>query len=76
MWLAILAPVATAQPAPAPAPAPEPVTDNRETVIKGEYLKPEITVIISRENLNKVYELVLDESFLDKISESVRHEPF
>lgn len=74
MLLVTVAPLALAQPAPAPAPAP--LTDTRETVIKGEYLKPEITVIISRENLNKVYELVLDENFLDKITESVRHEPF
>ena len=47
-----------------------------EFVVVGEVLKPEITVVISRENLNKAYELELDESFLDKIIESVERSPF
>jgi len=47
-----------------------------EFVVVGEVLKPEITVVISRENLNKAYELQLDESFLDKIVDSVRRAPF
>ena len=47
-----------------------------EFVVVGEVLKPEITVVISRENLNKAYELKLDESFLDKIVESVERPPF
>ena len=47
-----------------------------EFVVIGEVLKPEITVVISRENLNKAYELKLDESFLDKIVESVERPPF
>jgi hypothetical protein len=47
-----------------------------EFVVVGEVLKPEITVVISRENLNKAYELELDESFLDKIVESVKRAPF
>jgi len=54
--------------------APREVYD--EFVVVGEVLKPEITVVISRENLNKAYELKLDESFLDKIIESVGHPPF
>lgn len=54
--------------------APETETD--EFVVVGEVLKPEITVVISRENLNKAYELKLDESFLQKIIESVEHAPF
>ncbi|MEN0062923.1 MAG: hypothetical protein AAGA48_12285 [Myxococcota bacterium] len=45
-------------------------------VIVGEILKPEITVVISRENLNKAYELKLEESFLDKIIQSVESAPF
>jgi hypothetical protein len=52
-----------------------PVT-GEEFVIVGEVLKPEITVVISRENLNKAYELKLDEDFLDKIVESVKAAPF
>lgn len=47
-----------------------------ETVIKGEVLKPEISVIITRENLNKAYELQLDEDFLQKIVDSVKAPPF
>ena len=52
-----------------------PVT-GEEFVIVGEVLKPEITVVISRENLNKAYELKLDEDFLQKIMESVKASPF
>lgn len=44
--------------------------------IVGEVQKPDVTVVISRENLNKAYKLELQESFLDKIVESVEHEPF
>lgn len=54
--------------------APREVYD--EFVVVGEVLKPEITVVISRENLNKAYEMKLDESFLDKVIESVQHPPF
>ena len=76
----ILFSAAFAQPAPAPAPAPaEPaptIAEGDVSVIEGEYLKPDITVIISRENLNKAYDLQLDESFLDKITESIEHPPF
>jgi len=54
--------------------APREVYD--EFVVTGEVLKPEITVVISRENLNKAYELKLDESFLDKIVKSVTLPPF
>ena len=45
-------------------------------VIVGEILKPEITVVISRENLNKAYDLRLEESFLEKIIQSVEKAPF
>ena len=54
--------------------APREVYD--EFVVVGEVLKPEITVVISRENLNKAYELKLDESFLAKIVKSVTLPPF
>lgn len=45
-------------------------------VITGEVLKPEITVVMSRENLNKAYNLELKESFLQKIIDSVEQPPF
>ena len=60
---------------PSSTDAQETFSDD-EFVVVGEILKPEITVVISRENLNKSYELRLEESFLDRIIESVRHEPF
>ena len=52
-----------------------PIT-GEEFVIEGEVLKPEITVVISRENLNKAYELKLDEDLLEKIVKSVEQAPF
>ena len=47
-----------------------------EEEIVGEVQKPEITVIISRENLNKAYEFEFDEDFLERIVDSVEYEPF
>jgi len=44
--------------------------------VVGEVQKPEVTVIISRENLNKSYDLRLEESFLQKIVDSVKQAPF
>ena len=48
-----------------------------ETVdITGEVQKPEITILISRENLDTNYELTLRESFVPRIIESVERRPF
>ena len=47
-----------------------------EVVIEGEVQKPEITVVISRENLNKSYNLELKESFLPKIIQALDNAPF
>ena len=44
--------------------------------ITGKVQKPDVTVVITRENLNKSYELKLEESFIDRIIESVEHAPF
>lgn len=44
--------------------------------IVGEIQKPEIMVFISRKNLDSGYELVLRESFVPRIIESVEFEPF
>jgi hypothetical protein len=78
LWLVATAALAQTAPAPAPAPAaPAPALDEAEvSLIIGEFLKPDITVIISRENLNKAYDLQLDESFLDKVIQSVKQPPF
>lgn len=70
-WTPALLFVALATPS---AAAPRQAYD--EFVIVGEVLKPEITVVISRENLNKAYELRLEERFVDKIVQSVEHDPF
>jgi len=59
-----------------PAEAEDLAFEDGAAVITGEVLKPEVTVVISRENLNKNYDLELKESFLDKIIESVEHPPF
>ncbi|MCB9686767.1 MAG: hypothetical protein H6738_13415 [Alphaproteobacteria bacterium] len=53
-----------------------PTTASEDFVVTGEVLKPEITVVISRENLNKPFDLKLDENFLDRIIESVKQPPF
>ena len=52
------------------------ISDDEASEIVGEVQKPDVTVVISRENLNKAYELDLEESFIDKIIESVEHAPF
>jgi len=46
------------------------------TVVEGEVQRPEIAVFITRQNLNKAYEMELKESFLPKIIESVEKAPF
>lgn len=47
-----------------------------ETEIIGEVQKPEVAVFITRQNLNKAYQLELKESFLPKIIQSVEKAPF
>lgn len=66
--------------APPESPKSESRTESpkkeKGSLVKGEFLEPEITVVISRENLNKAYDLQLDQAFLDKIVASVEQEPF
>ena len=47
-----------------------------ETVIEGKVQKPEITIFVSRQNLNTEYNLELRESFVPKIVQSVEKKPF
>jgi hypothetical protein len=47
-----------------------------EEVIRGEVQKPEVMMVITRQNLNSNYSLELRESFLSKIVESVELKPF
>ena len=45
-------------------------------VIEGEVQRPEVEVMIQRENLQKGFELELKESFLPRIIEVLKEEPF
>lgn len=47
-----------------------------ETEIVGKVQKPEIQILITKQNLTPKYELQLNESFLPKVVESVEHKPF
>ncbi len=46
-----------------------------EEIITGKVPKPEVMMIITRQNLNSSYSLELDESFLPRIVQSVEHSP-
>jgi len=50
--------------------------DRFEVKVVGKIKKPDIPIIMVRENLNTDYELELKESFLPKIVESVEKKPF
>ena len=47
-----------------------------EEQITGKVQKPEITIFITRQNLNTEYDLELRRSFIPKIVESVEKKPF
>jgi hypothetical protein len=53
-----------------------PVYRFADEIIKGEVHKPEVMMVITRQNLKGTYTLELRESFLPKIVESVETEPF
>ncbi|MFH1467731.1 MAG: hypothetical protein ABIO70_25315 [Pseudomonadota bacterium] len=62
---------------PAAAQArPRTVYRFEDEVIKGEVHKPEVMMVITRQNLKGTYTLELRESFLPKIVDSVETEPF
>ncbi len=48
----------------------------QETIIEGEVQKPEVSVYLTRQNLNDRYNLELKESFLPRILKSVEKSPF
>ncbi|MCK6522422.1 hypothetical protein L6R49_13405 [Myxococcota bacterium] len=66
--LAALAPLALAQ--------GRRITITEDDKIVGEIQRPDVPMIILRSNLNQDYDLVLRESFLPKIIESVDQRPF
>lgn len=49
---------------------------DNEVQIVGKVPTPEVIVVISREDLNKNFELQLDESFLKRIVEALEQAPF
>ena len=66
--LAALAPLAMAQ--------GRRITITEDDKIIGEIQRPDVPMIILRSNLDQGYDLVLRESFLPKIIESVDQRPF
>ena len=50
--------------------------DSGALIIRGKVQKPEVVVVIRRENLDRGFVLDLKESFLDRIVEAVRLPPF
>lgn len=61
--------------APAAARAERAITFEEQILI-GEIQKPEIQILITKQNLTPKYELELKESFLPKIVQSVESKPF
>jgi len=47
-----------------------------EEVITGKVQKPEIVVFVQRQNLEKAFDFRLEETFLRKIVDAIRREPF
>ena len=66
--LAALAPLAMAQ--------GRRITITEDDKIVGEIQRPDVPMIILRSNLDQGYDLVLRESFLPKIIDSVDQRPF
>jgi len=46
--------------------------DTNPFLIEGEVQKPEVTIVIGRDNLEKGFDLRLKESFLHKIPEALK----
>jgi hypothetical protein len=50
--------------------------DDGSLIIRGKVQKPEVVVVIRRENLDRGFALDLKESFLERIVEALRLPPF
>ena len=61
--------------APTAAHAERAITFEEQTLV-GKIQKPEIQILITKQNLTPKYELELKESFLPKIVQSVESKPF
>ena len=60
----------------APAHAERAITFEKAESIVGKIQKPEIQILITKQNLTPKYDLELRESFLPKIVQSVEGKPF
>lgn len=54
----------------------DPDAEEDPSIIRGEVPRPEVVVVIRRENLDRGFVLDMKESFLERISESLRQPPF
>ena len=54
----------------------DPDAEEDPSIIRGEVPRPEVVVVIRRENLDRGFVLDLKESFLGRIAESLRQSPF
>lgn len=48
----------------------------KDTTVVGKIQKPEIAILITKQNLDPPYDLQLKESFVPRILESVEQKPF
>lgn len=74
--LALLLLAATAAASPAAAQQRGGGIRFEDQKIIGVIQKPEIQILITKQNLTPKYELQLEESFLPKVVDSVEHKPF
>lgn len=68
--------VAFAQDASAPADDGKLVFEDGGFKIVGKVQKPEVVIVIRRENLDKGFQLQLSEDFLHRVVEAVQDPPF
>ncbi len=77
MWtLGLLLASAVAQAADPQPLEVDPDAEEDPSIIRGEVPRPEVVVVIRRENLDRGFVLDLKESFLERITESLRQSPF
>jgi hypothetical protein len=79
-WLAVAAVMAMGSGLSSAAWAQDAPEEEEEeslgVIITGRVQKPEVNVVIGRDNLNKGFTIQLTESFLDRIKQSVTRPPF
>lgn len=77
MWALGLLLASTVAQAADPQPLEiDPDAEEDPSIITGKVPRPEVVVVIRRENLDRGFVLDMKESFLERISESLRQPPF